>query len=436
MNLRLFLCGALAALASTSAAQEAKRPLVIDDFFQLKYVGNPHLSPDGQWIAYTQTTSDLKKDKSETRIWMIPSAGGEALPMTAKGSSASSPRWSPDGKYLSFLSKRGDGKTQVWALNRLGGEAQELTKVVQGVGGYEWSPDSQRLLLQITDPKPYELTEDKKDDKKPRPHVIDRLQFKRDNTGYLDRYRTHLYVYTPGSEKNPIQITSGDFDDSSPVWSPDGKSIAFVSNRTEEPDGNPNSDIWVVSADNGDKGATLLQLTTNPREDSSPSWSPDGSAITYITVTAPLRTLWYATNRLATVPAAGGQPTLLAEGLDRNLSRPHFAADGASIYALLEDSGERQLVSLPAAGGKLTRHITGQVSVRDYTLKGSELAVLLHKPKIAGELFRFKDGQLAQLTRANQALLDQVELTTVENIHYPSGDGTEIEGFLYRPIGF
>ena len=180
---------------------------------------------------------------------MIRSGGGEAIPMTGKGYSASRPRWSPDGKYLSFVAKKTkEGKPQVWSLNRMGGEAQQVTKVKQGVSGFEWSPDGKRLLLMIRDPKPSDLTEDKKDDKKPKPHVIDRLQFKRDYAGYLDRRRTHLYVFTPGSKKEPVQITSGDYDDGQAVWSPDGRSIAFVSNRTEEPDSNPNTDIWVVSA--------------------------------------------------------------------------------------------------------------------------------------------------------------------------------------------
>ena len=153
-------------------SQETEKPLSIDDIINLKRVRNPEISPDGQWIAFTVSSSDLKKDTSETRIWMIPAAGGEAIPMTAKGYSASQPKWSPDNKYLSFLAAKPEGKTQVWTLNRLGGEAQQLTKIIQGVSGHEWAPDSKRLLLQIRDPKPEELTEDKEDDKKAKPFVI------------------------------------------------------------------------------------------------------------------------------------------------------------------------------------------------------------------------------------------------------------------------
>src|SRR5680860_45942 len=259
-----------------STSQETKKAITIDDLMQLKSVSNPQISPDGKWVAYTTSESNLKKDKAETQVWMIPSLGGEAIPMTSKEFySASEARWSPDNKYLSFLASKPEDKTQVWTLNRNGGDAQQLTKIKQGVAGYEWAPDGKRLLLLLKDPTPEELTADKEDDKKVKPVVIDRLQFKMDYKGYLNRYRTHLYISTLG-DTIPVQITSGDFDDKSPVWSPDGKSIAFVSNRTDNADGNSNTDIWIVSPDNLDKGKTLQQVTTNPNADNAPAWSPDG----------------------------------------------------------------------------------------------------------------------------------------------------------------
>jgi len=430
---------------STLAVEAEKRAIKIDDFFELKKIADPRISPDEKWVSYTVSSSDLKKNKSETRIWMAPTKGGEAIPMTAKGYSASKPRWSPDGKYLTFIAKRSEAgeskknsedKPQVWSLNRLGGEAQQLTNVKQGVSGYEWSPDGKKLLLLIRDPKPYELTEDKADDKEPRPFVVDRLQFKRDYAGYLDRYRTHLYVYTPNSDNAPIQITSGDFDDSQPAWSPDGKSIAFVSNRTEEPDGNPNSDIWLVAADNTDKGSTLLQLTTNTREDNSPIWSPDGKTIAYTTVTAPLDVMWYATNHLAVISAKGGQSTLLTAKLDRNVYQPKFSNNGRDIFFLLEDSGEVNLASIATKGGKVKRRIKGEMSIRGYAVKGKTITALISKRTQPTEMFTLKGKKLTQLTFSNQKLIDKLILATTENIHFKSKDGTEIEAFLTKPVGF
>lgn len=211
---------ALPALAQEKQAAPAKRNIEIDDLFRLKNVGSPQVSPDGKWVAYTVSSTDLKEEKSETQVWMTPTDGGDPLPMTAKGSSAGQPRFSPDGKYLSFLaSRKGDSSdnpvTQVWLLDRRGGEAQQLTEVMQGVSGYEWSPDGKRLVLLVRDPSPEQLEAQQHKEagtrparpKTPPPHVIDRLQFKRDYAGYLDRRRTHLYTFDVATKKL-TQITS------------------------------------------------------------------------------------------------------------------------------------------------------------------------------------------------------------------------------------
>ncbi len=281
--------------AQESASKPAATPrnITIDDYFQIREVSQPEISPDGQWVAYAVRTRMLKEDKNEQRLWMVSNHGGDPIPLTAEGVSSSHPRWSPDGKYLAFLSARNNGKTQVWLLSRLGGEAAHLTDIPQGVDDFEWSPDSTRLVLILRDPKPEDLeaAKDKDKDKPaakpktPPPFVIDRLQFKRDTVGYLDRRRTHLYVFDVASKKS-AQITSGDFDDSEPAWSPDGKQLAFSSNRsTPDPDRTYNSDIWVAAADNSDKGKHLTQITTNPGPDRSPAWSPDGKWIAFISQT-------------------------------------------------------------------------------------------------------------------------------------------------------
>jgi dipeptidyl aminopeptidase/acylaminoacyl peptidase len=425
------------AILSSFSTGQPKRPITVDDFFGIKRIGSPAVSPDGKWVAFTVSETDLKKDKSETRIWMVSSDGGDPIAMTSQGYSAGSPRWSPDGKYLSFIaSKNKEEKPQVWALNRNGGEANKLTKVKHGVSGHEWAPDSKRLLLYIRDPKPHEITEDKKDDKIPRPFVIDRLQFKRDYAGYLNRFRTHLYIFDVGSDNEPRQITSGDFDESQAVWSPDGKSIAFSSNRTAEPDGNVNTDIWIVSADNGDKGTNLLRLTTNPREDFAPQWSPDGKTLTYLTVTSPAKTIWYAVERLATISSNGGTPNILSANVDRNIRNPRFSADGKSIWFRLEDSGEVQIASMPAMGGEITRHLTGDVSVGGYDVRGGTFAVAVGKRNMPNEIYTLKSGKAKQITSVNKKLFDKLNLAETENIRYKSKDGTEIEAFVTKPVGF
>ncbi len=422
-------------LSGTTPSSAQQRSIGIDDLFELKSVGNPQISPEGDWIAYTVSSMDKKTDKRSTRIWIAPTDDGEPLPMTAEDYSAGSPQWSPDGKYLTFLASKGEkAKSQVWALNRRGGEAQQLTRIKQGVSGYYWSPDGKKLLLLIKDPE--EEKEKVNGKEKPEPHVIDRLQFKRDYVGYLDRRRTHLYVQTVG-DTTVTQITSGDFDDSSPAWSPDGKMVAFVSNRTDNPDGNANSDIWVVAADNTDKGQTLLRITDNPGPDSSPAWSPDGKSIAHVSSIEP-ELLWYATNHLGVSSADGkGSTSYPLKELDRNFSEPHFSTDGKAIFAQLEDSGEEQLVKVNLATKKVDRLIKGDQIVSAYH-KNSEdqIAALISSSTQPEEVFIFDNNQLSSVTQVNKGWQDKVQLSKAENIHFKSKDGAEIEGFLYKPIGY
>src|ERR1700687_385653 len=347
------LAFSLPLLAPAQKPPTLPRPVTVDDLFQIREVSDPQLSPDTQSIAYTVKTLLLKEDKSEQRIWSGPTGGGDAIPMTAEGVSSSHPRWSPDGKYLAFLSARNEGKTQIWLLNRSGGEAQRLTDTPQDVDDFVWSPDSTRVVVILRDPSEEELaaakTKDKEDarekDKKPKtkkPWVIDRLQFKTDEVGYLDRRRAHLYVLDLAT-KALTRITSGDYDDARPAWSPDGRLIAFASNRSKpDPDRTYNTDIWVVAVNNTDKGAQLTQVTANPGDDDTPSWSPDGKFITYIPQLDP-HLFQYATPPVAVSPANGGAARVLTQSFDRNATEPRFSPDGNSIYFIADEIGRASL---------------------------------------------------------------------------------------------
>ena len=436
------------AQAPEKAAPPAPRNLTIDDYFQIKRIGDPQISPDGKWVAYVVTSIILKTDKSERQIWVVPTAGGEAIPMTTKGVNSSRPRWSPDGKFLAFLSARGSGdkdgpKTQVWTLNRSGGEAQQLTETMQGVSSFEWSPKGDRLVLVLSDPSPEELEAAEAKEKSiekikpstPKPWVIDRLQFKQDNAGYLDRLRSHLYVFEVAGKKL-MQVTSGDYDDGDPAWSPDGRFLAFTSNRSEDPDHNFNSDIWVVAADNPDKGMTLTRLTKNAGSDDSPAWSPDGKWVAYVSQTD-AKALDYATQHLAMVGAQGGVEKVLTQKLDRSASRPRFSVDGQTIFCMIDDDGQQQVVSVSVASGEVTRVISGKKSVGTYAL-GSDgaIAALISEPAIPGEIFWQQGGQLRKLTSTNDALMAKIRLGDVEYVKFKSKDGTEIAGFLFKPAAY
>jgi len=427
------------------------RPITVDDLFQIREVSDPQLSPDAQSVAYTVRTLLLKEDKSEQRIWAVPTAGGDAVPMTAEGVSSLRPRWSPDGKYLAFLSARNEGKTQIWLLNRSGGEAQRLTDTPQDVDNFVWSPDSTRLVVILRDPSEEELaaakTKDKEKegaddkDKKPKtkkPWVIDRLQFKTDEVGYLDRRRTHLYVLDVAT-KNLTQITSGDYDDAQPAWSPDGRLIAFASNRSKpDPDRTYNTDIWVVAANNTDKGAQLTQITTNPGDDSSPAWSPDGKLIAYTTQLDP-HLFQYATHYVAVSPAAGGAARVLTKSFDRNATEPRFSPDGNSIYFIADDEGTQILARVPGAGGEVTRAIAGRFMLYAYSLaKNGGIAAQIDMPDRPSEIY-FQptlSNKLTRPTKTNDAFLAQLKLVQPEYVHFKSKDGATVHGYLYKPLDY
>ncbi len=425
------------------AATTTPRDLTADDFFQLKDVEDPQLSPEGKWVAYTVATRDLKEDKTQKQVWMVPTTGGEAVPMTSKTTSSSHPRWSPDGKYLAFLSARSEGKAQVWLLNRNGGEALQLTETIQDVDDFEWSPSSNGVALVLRDPSPEEITAAKEKDKDaektkpktPRPLVIDRLQFKLDEMGFLDRRRSHLYVVDLSTRK-VTQITSGDYDDSEPAWSPDGHSLAFTSNRTEEPDRNFNTDIWVVASGNPDQGKTMLRLTSNPGADASPAWSPDGRWVTYVSQ-VDVKAFDYGTHHLAVVPAKGGAETLLTQALDRNVIKPRFSADGQTIYFMMEDDGAHPLAQIPASGGEVTRAIGGRQNVNSYSVgKDGKVAAQVGDPSRPPEISLLENGKIRRLTITNDALMAQLRLGDVEYAHFRSKDGTEVAGYLYKPPAY
>src|SRR6266436_2276764 len=459
--MRNFFCSTLALLffgpSSPAPGQEpvskpaartvsaTPRNITIEDYFRIRDVSQPELSPDGQWVAYTVRTKILKEDKNEQRLWMVPTHGGDPIPMTAEGVSSSHPRWSSDGKFLAFLSARNNGKTQVWLLNRLGGEAARLTDTAQGVDDFEWSPDSTRLVLILRDPKPEDLEAAKDKDKPasapakpktPPPFIVDRLQFKRDTVGYLDRRRTHLYVFDV-SAKSLTQITSGDYDDSEPAWSPDGKSLAFTGNRsTPDPDRNFNNDIWVVAANNTDKGANVARITTNLGSDHSPAWSPDGKWLAFVSQ-VDVKAIDYATEHLAIAPSNGGEAKVLTLAFDRSVHRPRFSADGRSIYFIADADGTENLCRIAIAGGEVTRPIGGHLSVSSYSLgKDGAVAAQISTLDRPDEIFLLNENQLSRLTKTNDALLSQLRLAQVDYVHFKSKDGTPIAGYLYKPLDY
>ncbi len=221
--LTLFICSN--ALAQTIAP---KRPINPTDVYRLSSIADPRVSPDGNWVAYVLSSVDSAKNKRNADVWMMSWDGQQSVQLTNSPDGESQPRWSPDGKYLSFVSARnGATSSQIWLMDRRGGEGKQLTMLKGGdLRDYAWSPDGKQMVFAIKKSD----SGDTSKNKLPKPIVMDRYHFKQDVEGYLERYPTHLYLFDVATKKLDT-LTQGDYDETSPVWSPDGKQIAFISNR-------------------------------------------------------------------------------------------------------------------------------------------------------------------------------------------------------------
>jgi dipeptidyl aminopeptidase/acylaminoacyl peptidase len=423
---------ALSTSTSLVAQTAPKRAVRVGDMYRLRNVGAPEISPDGQWVAYTLTTLDSAKDKANTDVWMASWDGTQVIQLTSSPDAETSPRWSPDGKYLSFLSSRQGGKgSQLWLLDRRGGEAQRVTELKDGIDDYAWAPDSKRIALIMR----ASLDTTDSASSKPKPIIIDRYHFKDDDNGYLDSTRAHLYVFEVADKKATL-ITPGMFEESRPAWSPDGKSLAFVSTRPQggDPDRTNNSDVFVVEAR---AGATPKRLTAFEGPDDGPlSWSPDGRSVAYLQGSEP-KFYAYDEPRLAVVSVDGGAPRILTGALDRPISSAQFSADGKSIVFLYTDDRAQYVGRVATSGGATQPLLTGRRVASGLSLgKDGRIAVLAGTETQPGEIFALENGLLRQLSHHNDAWLAEVNLGTTEDISFKTRDGNEGHGLLVKPAGY
>jgi dipeptidyl aminopeptidase/acylaminoacyl peptidase len=431
MTRRLLLTLAALALVAPAAAQApAKRGFQTSDLFRLKTVRDPRISPDGEWVAYTVTQPDSAKDKSNTDVWMAKWDGSRNLRLTSSPDGESSPRWSPDNRYLAFTSGRGDDNkqgAQIWLLDRAGGEAQKLTSIKGGVSSYAWAPDGKRIAVISK-----ETDADTAEKKTPKPIVVDRYHFKQDGDGYLDNKKEQLWLVDIATGKAE-QVTTGPWDVEDPQWSPDGSRIAFVSNRTPDPDRNTNTDIWVVEAK---PGATPQAVVATPSRDWEPRWSPDGKLIAYTSWRDP-KYYFYNLERVMVVPVGGGTPREIAPTLDRNLGGYTWSADGTALHGLLEDDRAVHFVRMDVASGAVTRLLEGRRAVAAFSVApGGRIAILDGDATRPNEVFALEGSVPRPLSKQNDEWLAGMALGAYRDISGKAPDGTAINAVMVTPVGY
>jgi dipeptidyl aminopeptidase/acylaminoacyl peptidase len=412
----------LACLAPLVA--QAGRALEPSDWYRFQDVSDLAMSPDGSAVAYLVTSYDKESDESRSALWMADWAGTHSVQLT-RGESVSAPRFSPDGRYVSFLSARpAGGKTQLWVLDRRGGEPRQLSHVSGELGGYEWSPDGERVVL---------VMHAAEDAKAPKPWVIGTFHFKADKDGYLTaQSRSHLYLLDVDSGALSALTSDPERADSLPAFSPDGQQIAYVSNGNGGPREVGVDEVYLVAAVADSKPRRLLSTWSPNRQ--RLAWSPDGKLIAFLQGNE-LKYNAYIMDTLAVAEVKSGGVRALTGSLDRAVLSPAFSSDGRSILFAVEDDGTQYPAQVTLASGAIER-LAHPMVVHELAAAAGHTAVLVSSDQAPVEAYALEAGRLRALSAHNRTLFAELALGAVQDIAFRSRDGTPVHGQIVKPPDF
>lgn len=412
-------------------------PVIPDDLYQLTLVGDAQVAPDRRAVAYVHRRLDRETNDYCSHIFLW--QDGESRQYTA-GPKDSAPRWSPDGRFLAFLSAR-EGKPQLYLLPTTGGEPRRLTDEPLGAGTPVWSPDSRAIAYS----GPISLFPEEEGEEKPAPtRVIDRAAFKLDGVGPIDRRRLHLTVVEVESEESR-RLTDGDWDDASPCWSPDGRHLAFAADRDPEWDLRAGSDIWIVPREGGEP----RRLTDGRGVWSAPTFSPEGNQVAFVGYARPEGETPTYYPQLWIAPRGGGEPVNVLAGSDLAVGDtlagdwsaagsggPLWRKDG--LYFLASDRGATEVYRWT---GELQRVTAGRHHIMDLSLGGGRLAVTVSDATHPAEVYAAETAgdlplHLERLTCHNDGYLAEREIVAPHYLPFAGAEGEEIDAWLMRPAAY
>ena len=468
-GLALLLVVALSLPAALLAAD--KRAITEMDLFKFVWIADPQISPDGSRVAFVRVWVNQKADRYDTALWIVPTSGGPSRQITA-GPRDGSPRWSPDGKTLAFIrSPERDGRpqpAQIWLMSLEGGEAQPLTDTPRSPAGFEWSPDGKTIaFVSREDPSKEKEKPNPEDpeakDKAPEHvsdvRVISKAVYRANGGGYLNP-KLHGHIWTvsvpamAGEKPKQKQITRGNFDEGNISWSPDGSRIYFGASRLAEPYyESPRSDLYSVSRDGGDE-RNVLSFDGGMRDY---TFSNDGKRIAFGGVQGHKPVQSYTQPDLFVMNNEPGAPPKnltanydfdIGGGIGGDQRAPRGGSPGSVtwskddrwIYVNVAEHGAANLKRIDAATGKVEPLTSGNHEVVSYsaTPDASRMALVISTSTNIGDLFLLDtgSGKLTQLTRVNEELSSQLNLTDPEEIWYTSFDGKKIQGWIQKPPNF